>query len=478
MKRAARIALRTALGLALLLAAAEYVARRPFLRTPSPFEESAPGRVQRSKAWAGLLDFDVPLVPERPRVVWMGASTVAGVPYMPFMSPPAWLDRVFAWRGADVEVVPLAGPGLTAGALARLFPYALELRPDVIVVTTGHNEYLHAASLLDPRWWQDVQLVLRARVLLGIAPPSEERLPTPERDFDHAAIAAAFGAHVRAMQALADEADVALLFTTPLQNLRENPPILGDDPRLPEDADSAFARGQALLAAGETAAARAAFEAARDRDRWPYRATGPLISELRAIARRLVPVDDVFDAATPAGIPGFELFADHCHPNPAGQRLLASAVADAIEDLGRLPATGRRGQAPDLAEGLEHFGMGPVELARARATLARGYVGFALISGRYGRMAEFAEANLQEALGGEAAQGELDTCFALLALLRNDIETARAHMDAARGASPAMLQNLQRAYRRYPWVRQAFERNGLLLEQMDVLSVPAAGPSP
>jgi hypothetical protein len=88
-----------------------------------------------------------------------------------------------------------------------------------------------------------------------------------------------------------------------------------------------------------------------------------------------VPVDDVFDAATPTGIPGFELFADHCHPNPAGQRLLASAVADAIEDLGRLPATGRRGQAPDLAEGLEHFGMGPVELpARAPRSPAATWV--------------------------------------------------------------------------------------------------------
>ncbi|MHC5210735.1 MAG: GDSL-type esterase/lipase family protein [Planctomycetota bacterium] len=472
MKRALRIAL----GVLVVLVGAECVARQPFLRTASPFEESSRGRVKRSEAWAGLLDFDVTLVPERLRVVWMGASTVAGVPYMTHMSPPGWLDLVLGWRGADVEVVPLAGPGLTAEALARLFPYALELSPDVIIVTTGHNEYLNADSLLDPHWWQDIQLVLRAHTLLGLDKPTTERLPTPEHDFDHAAIAAGFRGQLRTMQALADEAGVALLFTTPLVNLRQNPPILGDDPRLPEDADTAFARGEALLASRDLAGARAAFEAARDRDRWPHRATAPLLEALRETARRLVPVDAAFDAATASGIPGFELFADHCHPNPAGQRLLASTVADAIEDLGLMPATGRRGQAPDLAAGMARFTMDAEAIVRTRATLARGYVGFAMISGRYGRMAEFAEANLKAALAGEAREGELDTSFALLALLRGDTEAARRHLDTARAAAPTMLQNLQRAYNRYPWVREAFLRNGLTMEQARVLPEVAAGP--
>jgi lysophospholipase L1-like esterase len=464
------------LGVLALLAVAECVARQPFVREPSPFRESSPGHVQRSEAWVALLDFDVALVPSRPRVVWLGASTVAGVPYMPHMSPPAWLEYVLASRGADVEVVPLAGPGLSAEALVRLFPFALELQPDLIVVTTGHNEYLNTSELLDRRWWQDVQLVVRARTLLGHEPSSAERLPTPEHDFDHAAIAASFRQALAAMQASADDAGVVLLFTAPLENLRENPPILGDDPRLPEDADTAIARGQALLAAGDVVGARAALLAARDRDRWPHRATTPLVVALRETARRLLPVDEAFDAVSPHGIAGFELFADHCHPNPAGQRLLASLVADAIEELGLIPPTGRLGQAPELADGLHRFRLDDDALYRARATLARGYLGFAMISGRWGRMAEFAEQNLREALAGEEGYGELETSFAMPALLRGDVEAARAALAAAAGTSPAMLRRLQLAYNRYPWVRATFERNGLRMEQMELLPASAAGP--
>jgi hypothetical protein len=39
-----------------------------------------------------------------------------------------------------------------------------------------------------------------------------------------------------------------------------------------------------------------------------------------------------------------------------------------------------------------------------------------------------------------------------------------------------MLQNLQRAYRRYPWVREAFLRNDLAMEQTEVQALPPAGP--
>jgi hypothetical protein len=39
-----------------------------------------------------------------------------------------------------------------------------------------------------------------------------------------------------------------------------------------------------------------------------------------------------------------------------------------------------------------------------------------------------------------------------------------------------MLRRLQLAYNRYPWVRATFERNGLRMEQMELLPASAAGP--
>ncbi len=455
--RRALVALVTSLG---LLAAIEGVLRTPWVRSPALLEDLGDGRVRRSEGWDGLLDFEVDRVPTRPRIVWIGASTVAGVPYDARVSPPAWLALVLRWRGADVEVLPLAGPGLAAEAFERLLPHVFELSPDAIVLTTGHNEYLEAGRLLDPHWWHALQLGWRVQALLRVQTAGGERLPTPEHDFDHEAIARAFRGHVRAMHELASERGVPLLTTLPVSNLADLPPLIGADHRLAEDADAAFARGQALLQAGDAAAARAALEQARDTDLFPHRATRRLLDVLLEEARLPVRVDLAFDAASTRGIPGFDLLADHCHPNLKGQRLMAITVADAIEDLGLFPATGRRGQGPPLEEGLAALGADAALEQRTRAQLARGYVGFALITGRYGLYARFAEENLQAATAGFTYAGELETQRALLALLRGDVPAARA---ALQDIDAGMRANLTRAVRRYPWIAELLARHGLSL---------------
>ncbi|HZM00420.1 MAG TPA: hypothetical protein VFD43_09230, partial [Planctomycetota bacterium] len=263
-----------ALGAALAtLAAVEGVLRMPAVRTPSPFAVTPDGAVVRSEAWDALAPFELLPEPEpgRPRIVWMGESTVAGFPFCdlpagpapsappapsdpaagpvpgapptpPIMSPPAWLDFILEARGAPAEVVTLAAPGIDSSELAELFPHALALSPAAVVLTCGHNEYLQSGLLLERPWWGRFQLAWRLRKLLGLEAPGTERLPTPEHDFDHAAIAADFAARLDGMRTAAEAAGVPLLLTTPVCNLADHPPLVGDDPRLPEDADTAWAR--------------------------------------------------------------------------------------------------------------------------------------------------------------------------------------------------------------------------------------------
>lgn len=477
------LALGAALAAVLLT---EGVLRMPAVRTASPFEQTGQGTLVRSAAWAQLAPFEVaPLsAPGRPRIVWMGESTIAGFPFndpktsTSTMSPPGWLDFILSWRGEPAEVVPLAAPGIDSSELADLFPHALALAPAAVVVTLGHNEYLQSGLLLDRPWWRHWQLAWHVRRLLGLDALSTERLPTPENDFDHAQIVADFAEHLDAMRRAADDAGVPLFFCTPVCNLADHPPLVGDDPRLPEDADTAWTRGRTLLAAGDVPAAREAFEAARDRDRWPHRATKPLIDAIAAIAAttpgdaaaqggdagpHLIDVASAFDAASRTGVPGFDLFMDHCHPDPGGQRLMALTVADAFEAAGVVGATGQHGQGPDLAQGQLRFGLDEKSLAGMRAVMGRSYVGFAVVTGRWGAYAEFALQNLQQAVAGMDAPGEVETSFALLELLRGDVEAARAHIDSAARSAPEMVLKLQKACERYPWMRAAFERNGVKL---------------
>ena len=128
----------------------------------------------------------------------MGESTVAGFPFnelakdpartAPTMSPPGWLDFILETRGEPAEVVTLAAPGIDSSEIAELFPHALALGPAAVVVTLGHNEYLESGLLLERPWWRHWQLAWHLRTLLGLDTLSKERLPTPQDDFDHAAI--------------------------------------------------------------------------------------------------------------------------------------------------------------------------------------------------------------------------------------------------------------------------------------------------
>jgi tetratricopeptide (TPR) repeat protein len=125
------------------------------------------------------------------------------------------------------------------------------------------------------------------------------------------------------------------------------------------------------MARGDAPGARAAFEAARDADPLPWRVLTPFNEQLRQLARdgdaRLADVDEAFGREARAGLVGFALVADNCHPTPLGNALLARellrAMAEAklgIESLDGLPP---------LAEQAEQF-MREADRARPDAELA------------------------------------------------------------------------------------------------------------
>ena len=441
------------LGTELVLRAAGAVSAPP-LFVPGP-----DGRLHVNPEHSEIVDVSVDAHPSRLRIVWVGDSTVLGVPYNPLLSPPKWLQWVLQSRGVPAEVVGVAGTGLDSPQIAELVRGVLELHPDAVVVTTGHNEYLNVGPALHPHWWHRFALGRRLEEALSPQPGP----PGPGEEPDHQAITARFAVQLQLMVAACADDGVPLLFTAPVCNLADMPPVLGG--AAPGgDADAAWQAGRSALAAGDVAAARADFTQARDLDRWPHRATSPLCAELRARAPHLVPTDSLFEQASASVVPGADLFVDHCHPDAAGALVLALAVADALEDSGIVPPTGHRGEAPELVTLAAQAGMTADVEARKRAETGRAFTLFALHTGHHGRMAEAAAARLDKAPPGVFLPGETQAIHALLALLRGDVGEARARLDEARRISPQILSTLAQGYAGFPWIRAAFEQNGLSLD--------------
>lgn len=94
-------------------------------------------------------EVDEHLIPpkgEALRVVLFGGSNTEGFPY-------DWLDErlseTAAAFGRDVEVINLGRRGYGSGRVRVLLPQALELDPDLLVVYSGHNEFVEASFRMD-----------------------------------------------------------------------------------------------------------------------------------------------------------------------------------------------------------------------------------------------------------------------------------------------------------------------------------------
>ncbi len=104
----------------------------------------------------------------------------------------------------------------------------------------------------------------------------------------------------------------------------------------PRHAQLAYLEGRLLIEAENRAAARAAFERARDEDVCPLRAPGRVAAIVREIAAErgalLVDFEALATSLAEDGIPGKESFLDHVHPNIEVHRRLAVAILETMAD--------------------------------------------------------------------------------------------------------------------------------------------------
>jgi tetratricopeptide (TPR) repeat protein len=219
-----------------------------------------------------------------------------------------------------------------------------------------------------------------------------------------------------------------------------------------EQAELQYRLGRAALALGDVDGARRGLTRARDLDTLRFRADSRIDAIIRKVAAaggpgvRLVDGAAALAEASPAGLPGGELFYEHVHLAPAGSHRLAAALLPAVEAA--LPGAWQAVAA----------GPGPLSLEQCQARLA--FTGF----DRY-RVAKEVLARLQRPpLSGQSDHAGQVRALELERALgaAEPFEDSDAAYRAALAARPGD-----------PWLHLDY---GILLDTRDVFMSRRGGP--
>jgi hypothetical protein len=292
----------------------------------------------------------------------VGESTAFGEPFAPRITFPRIMSLMLGGRlrGKPIEIVPLAQPGSNTEAQYWRLWRELALRPrpqGILLVYAGVNEAYAETS--PSRWalWADQSLILsRLGALLR-----GRRGPRLGLDYEH---------RLDRLIALARSYGYPVVVSTLVGNVRDFQPdvsaALRQDPARWADYERArrlegLGRWQAaaglyaalaagadagpgvlhrqarcLLALGRAAQAKALFWQAIDQGRTERPTTAQDEAVRRAVLRGGAALSDtraIFEAASPQGLPGGELFMDAHHPSLRGYILLAQGFARQVSRL-------------------------------------------------------------------------------------------------------------------------------------------------
>jgi lysophospholipase L1-like esterase len=205
--------------------------------------------------------FSAQKAPDGYRIFCLGGSTVQGRPYATETAFGKWLE--IALQTAEPqrtwEVVNCGGVSYASYRLVPILQEVLQYEPDLIVLCTGHNEFLEdrtyghvreqsAAVVAVHRWASQLRTyhLLRAQYLrlrsgdlghqTGDRPTLSEEVEARldyrgglgqyHRDEKwHRDVVAHFRANVERMIRLAQESQVPLLIVNPASDLRDTPPF-------------------------------------------------------------------------------------------------------------------------------------------------------------------------------------------------------------------------------------------------------------
>jgi len=432
------------------------------------------------------------------RIFCVGSSACAGWPHPQGETFTAYLKQALATAhpGMNVEVVNAAAHGFAAYRTRRILDEVVEMQPDAILVWEGNNEFLEDRSYDSAGAWVDsIASHLRVtQALVGLAhrrmqlsgeqvrgeaqtlwkKMHQQALRLREDPGQFAKVKEHFKISFEHMVEAAQRHHVPLVLCTVPVNLRDWLPTVSrnrlegaarrqwqlhfDEARRgleqgdcahgldqmrqalameEEHAESWFWLGRLLEADGQKAAARDAYEKARDLDLNPFRAIGAFNETIRELAQEnrgrgvvLLDLERLFSAATPNAAPGFDLFLDYVHPTKPANLRVAAWVYDLLANEGVAPkkAATDRFEYHDLPTWPDHL---PYRDETDRQ-LQNAMLALAQMNRQYERSLDLTEALFEQA-NGQRPSGTGDPMLAHAApLIRESYVVFKNYLDVER----------------------------------------------
>jgi lysophospholipase L1-like esterase len=288
------------------------------------------------------------------------------------------------------EMINCGGLSYASYRLVDLVEECVQYSPDLVIVMSGHNEFIEARHYQDlfgatspaQRMWYSLRTVRLVQHLterlhahepfMGENPFVTERyIVRDEAEFQHT-----LDHYTRNLNRMIDACrgrDVPIILCTCASNLLDHPPFYTEPPpgmtegeffslidraigyydagqyeealaladqvlrQDPRSAEFHYIRGICYYAMNRFDEAKASLILAKDTDSFPKRTLTSFNERVREIARqRHVPLFDAeerFFAEAENGIPGSDLFSDDCHPLKKGHRIFAEGLLDISADV-------------------------------------------------------------------------------------------------------------------------------------------------
>jgi tetratricopeptide (TPR) repeat protein len=317
--------------------------------------------------------FDQQKKPNAFRVFVLGGSSAAGYPFMPLGSFSRYIRKrlELVYPNTTIEVINISMTGVNSYTLLDLIPGVLNQKPDLILIYAGHNEYYGALGvgsmeslgssrifinlILYLSKFKTTQLVRNSiNWVLALfssgnkAKPSSTLMSRMAKDKYIVLNSEKFNAgivqfreNLKDILNLIKEKGIPVILGRLVSNFKDQKPFISINTPEYKTADQVYEDAQLELKNHNIDKADSIFRLAKDLDALRFRAPEKVNEVINNLGKEynieIVPIDSIFDSASPDGIVGNNFIVDHLHPNLKGYQLIGKAFYNAMEKSGNLP---------------------------------------------------------------------------------------------------------------------------------------------
>ncbi len=305
------------------------------------------------------------------RVFIMGGSSAAGFPYTPNGAFSRYIKKrlEILYPQKNIEVVNIAMSAINSYALRDMMPGVVEMKPDLIIIYAGHNEYYGALGVGSVETLGDTRFLVNTVIWLNrfktfellrdliksisglfsepvkqdgtlMARMSQRNL-IPFNSEKYFAGINQYEGNLRDILEMAKKNNVPVILGKLVSNLKDQLPFESYVDEINPTADEIYGLAKIELSSGKVSTADSLFRLAKDLDALRWRAPEKINEIIKTLGEEfeypVVDLDSVFNAESIYGVVGDDLITDHLHPNLRGFQIIGREILNEGLTSGVLP---------------------------------------------------------------------------------------------------------------------------------------------